>query len=250
MTTKNKIAWALLWTALILWSGVKDWNAEQINHIDETKSKVSDVLKEDPVKQLPVDLSNAIVKNWIKENTRWELLMAKLETSRENKESGEYGEFIQALWKKEFVERFNQLDDNQKHFALKLYKAWKDDPVLLQEKSNKWLAINCVWLMERVTNLKYIIKNWDLEDWKNSDLSMKLEMILENCPSTQILLTSTMVAKFKEIETNATLRLQEELRITKNELAKIKNNNKQLDADNKELDKQIKMLDALLVSSR
>lgn len=103
MTTKNIIAWALLWTALILWSGVKDWNAEQINHIDETKSKVSDVLKEDPVKQLPVDLSNAIVKNWIKENTRWELLMAKLETNRENKESGEYGEIIQSLWKKNLL---------------------------------------------------------------------------------------------------------------------------------------------------
>lgn len=159
--------------------------------------------------------------------------------------------------KKEFVERFNQLDDNQKHFALKLYKAWKDDPVLLQEKSNKWLAINCVWLMERVTNLKHIIQTWDLEDWKTSDLSMKLEMILENCPSTQILLTSTMVSKFKEIETNATLRLQEELKIAKDELAKSKEGlAKSKDRltkvrnENDQLDKEIAMLNALLVSSR
>lgn len=251
MTTKNKIAWVLLWTALILWSGVKDWNAEQINHIDDTKSKVSDVLKEDPVKQLPVDLSKEIVRNWINGDTREQLLMAKLETSRENKESGEYGEFISVLksyWEDEmegkgFIREFNSLDENQKKFAKKLYEAWKNDPLLLKEYSNWWLALNCIWLMERVTNLKHIIRTWDLEDWKTSDLSMKLEMVLEACPSTQAVLTPTMVSKFKEIETNAVLRLQEELRITKNELAKIKN-------ENKELDIEIAKLNALLVSSR
>lgn len=256
MTTKNKIAWALLWTALILWSGVKDWKADnQVNHIEDTKWKVSEVLKQDPMKQLPVDLSKEIVKWMAINDTRQELLIAKLET---NKENGEYGEFLNSLmsfWKnnikkQEYIDRFNKLDENQKRFAEKLYKAWKNDPVLLTEKSNGWLAINCIWLMERVTNLKHVIQTWDLENWKTSDLWIQLELVLEHSPNTQSVLTPKVVAWFKDIETSAILRIQEELKIAKEELAKSKEEWNKLDESNIKLSKEIEMLNALLFTSR